>query len=58
MTIDNKIKREAEKISAVLLVKIDKSEYLMGEEKSPPGLGQIMQQAKFTYFPLGNAFEK
>ena len=30
----------------------------MGEEILPSGLSQIIQQAKFTYSPLGKAFKK
>ena len=59
MTIDDKIKdeklpydnnREAAEISALLSGKIDKYKYLTGEG--------IIEQANFTYFPLGKAFEK
>ena len=38
--------------------KIDKYEYLTGEEILPPNQEQILEQAKFTYSPLGKAFEK
>ena len=38
--------------------KIDKYEYLTGEEILPSNQQQIIQQAKFTYSPLGKAFEK
>ena len=48
------INREAAKISALSSSKIDKYEYLTGEEI----LQQIIEQAKFTYSPLGKAFEK
>ena len=47
------INREAAKISALSSDKIDKYEYLTGEEILPSN-----QQAKFTYSPLGKAFEK
>ena len=46
------------KISASLSEKIDKREYLAHEEISPPGQKRVMEQAKFTYFPLDKAFEK
>ena len=52
------INREAAKISALSSGKIDKYEYLTGEEILPPNQQQIIQQAKFTYSPLGKAFEK
>ena len=38
--------------------KIDKYEYLTGEEILPSDLSRIIEQAKFTYSPLGKAFEK
>ena len=38
--------------------RIDKYEYLTGEETLPSNQNQITEQAKFTYSPLGKAFEK
>ena len=67
MTIEDQIKdeklqfdinREATKISALSSGKIDKYEYLTGEEILPSNQQQIIQQAKFTYSPLRKAFEK
>ena len=67
MTIEDQIKdeklqydiiREAAKISALSSGKIDKYEYLTGEEILPSNQQQIIEQAKFTYSPLGKAFEK
>ena len=67
MTIDDQIKseklqydinREAAKISALSSGKFDKYEYLTGEEILPSNKQQIIEQAKFTYSPLGKAFEK
>ena len=67
MTIENQIKdeklqydinREAAKISALSSGKIDKYEYLTGEEILPSNQQHIIEQAKFTYSPLGKAFEK
>ena len=67
MTIEDQIKdeklqydinREAAKISALSSGKIDKSEYFTGEEILPSNQQQIIEQAKFTYSPLGKAFEK
>ena len=67
MTIDDQIKdeklqydvnREAAKISALSPGKIDKYEYLTGEEILPSNKKQIIEQAKFSYPPLGKAFEK
>ena len=67
MTIEDQIKdeklqydinREAAKISALSSGKIDKYEYLTGEEILPPNQQQLTEQANFTYSPLGKAFEK
>ena len=52
------INREAAKISALLSGKIHKYEYLTGEDILPSNQQQIIEQAKFTYSPLGKAFEK
>ena len=67
MTTDDKIRdekleyginRKATKLSALSSGKIDKHEYLTGEEILLFNGRQIMQQAKFTYSPLGKALEK
>ena len=67
MTIDDKIRdeklqyninREAAKISALSSEKIHKYEYLTGEDILPSNKQQIIGQTKFTYSPLGKAFEK
>ena len=59
MTIDDKIRdekleydinREAAKISALLSGKIDKYEYLTGEEILPSDQSRIIEQEKFTWF--------
>ena len=47
-----------QKISALTSGKIDKYEYLTGEEILPSNQQQIIEQAKFTYSPLGKAFHK
>ena len=52
------IKREAAKISALSSGKLDKYEYLTGEEILLSNQQQIIQQAKFNYSPLGKAIEK
>ena len=52
------INREAAKISALSSGKIDKYEYLTGEDILPSRQQQIIKQAKFTYSPLGKSFEK
>ena len=46
------------KISTLSSGKIDKYEHLTGEEVLPSNQQQIIEQAKFTYSPLGKAFEK
>ena len=56
--LQHDINREAAKISALSSGKIEKYEYLTGEEILPSNQQQIMEPAKFTYFPLGKAFEK
>ena len=66
MTITNQIRdeklqydisRKAAEISALSSGKIDKHEYLTGKEILPSNQQQIIEQAKFTYSPLGKAFE-
>ena len=52
------INREAAKISALSSGKIDKYEYLIGDEILPSNQQQIVEKAKFNYSPLGKAFEK
>ena len=67
MTINDQIRDEklkydinikAAKISALSSGKIDKYEYHTGKEILPSNQQQIIEQAKFTYSPLGKAFEK
>ena len=67
MNIDDQIKdeklqyninREAAKISALSSGEIRKYEYLTGEDILPSNQQQIIEQAKFTYSPLGKAFDK
>ena len=52
------INREAAKISALSSGKLDKYEYLTGEEILPSNQQQIIQEAKFNHSPLGKAIEK
>ena len=67
MTIDDQIRdeklqynvnRKAAKISALSSGKIHKYEHLTCEEILSSNQQQIIEQAKFTYSPLGKAFEK
>ena len=52
------INREAAKVSALSSGKIDKYEYLSGEEILSSNQQQITEQTKFTDFFLEKAFEK
>ena len=52
------INRKAAKIPAWSFGKIEKYEYLTGEELLPPHQKQIIEHTKFTYSALGKAFEK
>ena len=67
MTIDDKFKdeklqydinREVAKISALSSGKIDKYEYLTSQEILISDQSRLIEQAKFTYCPLGKVFEK
>ena len=67
MTTDHKINneklqyninREAAKTSALSSGKIDKYEYLTGEEILPSDQSRIIEQAKFVYSSLGKTFKK
>ena len=67
MTIYDKIKheklqndnnREAAKISALSLGKINKYEYTTGEKILPSDQSRTIQQAKFTNSPAGKAFKR
>ena len=67
MTIEDKIRdeklqydinRETAKTLALSSGKIDKYEYLTGEEILPSNKQQITEQTKFTCTPLGKTFEK
>ena len=46
------------KISALLSGKLGKYEYHTGEEIKPYDQSRIIEQDRFTYSPLGKAFEK
>ena len=54
----NMILIKAAKISALPSGKIHKYEYLTGEDILPFNQQQIIEQARFTYSPLGKAFQK
>ena len=52
------INRDAAEISALSSSRIDKYEYLTGEELLPSNQQHLIELAKFTYSPLGKSFEK
>ena len=52
------ITREAAKISAFSSGKIDKYEYLTGEEILPSNQREIIKEVKFAYSIVGKTFEK
>ena len=52
------INREVAKISALSSGKIDKHEYLTGEDILTSNQQRLIEQARFTYSPVGKAFEK
>ena len=52
------ISRDTAKISALSLGKIDKYEYLTGEEILPSNRKQVKEPTKCTYSPLGKVFCK
>ena len=65
MTINDKIRdkilqydinREAANLSALSSGKTHKYEYLTGEDILPSNQQRIIEQAKFTYSPLGKTF--
>ena len=67
MTVDDQVKdeklqydinRETAKISALSSGKIAKYEYFTGKEILPSDQIRIIEEAKFTYAPLGKALEK
>ena len=58
LTMKNDIKREAAKTSALSSGKIDKYEYLTGDEILPSDQSRIIEQTKLTYSPLSKKFEK
>ena len=67
MTINHQIKdeklqyninREAAKIYSLSSGKLHKYEYLTGEDILPSNQQQIIEQTRFAYSPLGEAFDK
>ena len=58
-TLQYDINTQAAKVSALSSGKIDKYEYLTPPlPPPPPDQRRVIEQVKFTYSPLGKAFEK
>ena len=58
LEMKNSLNTEKQKISALSSEKIDKYEYLTGEEILSFNQRQIIERATFTWSPLEKAFEK
>ena len=67
MTVDDEIgdekpqydiNREAAKRSALSSGKLNRYEYLIVEDMLPSDQDKMIEQANFTYYSLGKAFEK
>ena len=56
--LQNYINKVAVKISALLSGNLEKYRYLTGEEILFSNQKQVVEPTKFTYSPLGKAFEK
>ena len=56
--LQNDINREVAKVSTLSSGNIDKYGYLTGKEILPSNQKQVIEQDRFTYSPLGKAFEK
>ena len=56
--LQHDITRKAAIISALLIGKINKYEYLTDEEVLPPDQSRLIEQTKFTNSDFGEAFQK
>ena len=56
--LQHNINETAVTMSALLLDKIDKYEYLADKEILPPDQSTAIEEPKFTYFPLAKDLEK
>ena len=56
--LQNDMNKEIAKISALSSGKIDKYEYLTGEEILPSDQRRVIEEAKFSYSSLRKALEK
>ena len=54
--LQHDIVRQAAKVLALSSGNINECEYLTGEEILPSNQKQVIEQSKFTYSPLGEAF--
>ena len=52
------INGETGKILALSSVKIEKYKYLSDEEMLPSDQSRMIEQTRYTYYPLGKALEK
>ena len=55
--LQESINREAAKILVSSSDKIDKHEYLIGQEILTSNQSQMIEQAKFTFFPFGKSYK-
>ena len=58
MILQYDVNKKTAKTSSLSSGKIDKYEYLTGEERLPSIQRQILEETKFSYSPLGKAFRK
>ena len=56
--LQHDVNREAAKISSLSSRKIDKYEYLAGEELLPSNQKQTIKEVKFLYSPFGKFLKK
>ena len=52
------VTRDTPNISEISSGKIDKYEYITGEEILPPDQSRMLEQAKFTHYLLGKVLKK
>ena len=58
MILQYDVNKKTAKTSSLSSGKIDKYEYLTGQERLPSIQRQILEETKFSYSPLGKAFRK
>ena len=57
-TLQYDVTRDTPNISEISSGKIDKYEYITGEEILPPDQSRMLEQAKFTHYLLGKELKK